>query len=616
MRGPGSVTYGPGAVAGVISITTHTAGPEEGFKASLRYVNEYDSVGATLSYGYQSDQIDIFSFVSVTRTQGTEARNFQGSKNNSPGYIGESYEPNRRPLDYFGDFDDEPQIKAHVDATIRDNWRVWLRYTQQGSHWSGDEAKSDFGGPPINLQGSRDSQWVATLDYTDQIRDDLLLTAMLSADSSDVERRRENVRDPDPDHILNKKTDFSETEVLLRGVLNWQARDTIELAVGAEYSWDTFGPGWGDDEKDMRLGDDGVIVSGPDSNAIRPGNSASADRDGNVLYVGSGWDTSTFSLFSELNLSVRPGLTALFSTRIEKNTYTDWLFSPRLAILTEFPGNQTVKLIAQQAQRMNTAGQLYAINQNDGNSDPETIKTVELIYSARPNKDLTLSIAGFWNTLEAISWSNLENVTRHQGKLQTYGIEPELSFAWPRGKMGINYSLTKQWEWDLAAGELGSAISYSDFNQPLFLSAAVLTDEGNDLSNWANSSLKIFGQTELADNIVLHLNGRLQWDYQGSRDGLEGLRKAVEGLPQETEVLAALDTVKDNGTHEYQLRLNASLSWEPLKDLVVRVYAQNILDVQKNLRYSYDIGAVWPSPHRIRFIQEPRTFGVRVDRKF
>lgn len=51
IRGPGSVTYGPGAVAGVISITTHHANTAEGEAVSARYVNKYDSKGFTFSKG-------------------------------------------------------------------------------------------------------------------------------------------------------------------------------------------------------------------------------------------------------------------------------------------------------------------------------------------------------------------------------------------------------------------------------------------------------------------------------------------------------------------------------------------------------------------------------------
>ncbi|MCD4763264.1 MAG: TonB-dependent receptor plug domain-containing protein [Desulfobacterales bacterium] len=49
VRGPGSVTYGPGAIAGVINIITKQAGSLDGFKAGVEYNEGYDSKGVFLA---------------------------------------------------------------------------------------------------------------------------------------------------------------------------------------------------------------------------------------------------------------------------------------------------------------------------------------------------------------------------------------------------------------------------------------------------------------------------------------------------------------------------------------------------------------------------------------
>lgn len=617
VRGPGSVTYGPGAVAGIINIITHDAGSSKGLKVAARYVNKYDSRGLTISHGYKADKFSLFTFGSVTRTKGYEARQFMGTNNSGTGYVGEDILAGDEPMDYFADYQDDPQVKLHLDADFLDHWRFWARYTQQGSTWRGDEVKTDFGKGPVNQQGVRDRQWTTTLQYDNKLRKDLSVTAMLSADSSDVERRRKRADDPDPDHALNKEIDFSETEIFLHATLSWQAADWLEVALGTEYSWDHFGPGWGDNKDDMRLGERGIIVSDQSSNAIEPGVRGSADRFGTELFAGDGWETDTYSFFSEANVALQPWLKLLLSGRADKNTYSDWMLSPRIALLSDITEGHYLKLIAQQSQRMSTAGQLYTLAQNDKDPDSETLTGVEVIYSAFPNEQLSFSLSSFWNDVEIIAWNQNIQTTDHVGDLQLFGIEPEISYKWSFGKVGLNYSYVKQIDWELASGVTSSGISYSDYNQPLGGSDAVQSGVGNDLNNWPNQALKFFGRAELLKKLTLHVDARLLWDFQGMKDGLTGLSDAVDGEPEEAAVEQAIEKVESVDTYDYDFRLNAALSYAVIENLSIQVFAQNLLGANRNKRYSLDQpGIDETAPDRVRFVEEPRTFGIRTDYQF
>jgi outer membrane receptor protein involved in Fe transport len=633
VRGPGSVTYGPGAVAGIINIITHDASSAEGLRASTKYVHKYDSVGGSASYGYRGDGFDVYAFGSATRTYGyKDPDHFLVTKPNDAGdfewgYIGEDVffgDPNTEPLDYFGDYQDNPQVKAHFDASFLENWRFWARYTQQGSNWRGNEVKTDFGGGMLNQQGMRDRQWTATLQYDNQLHEDLSVSAMLSGDSMDTERRIGKVRHPDPNHVLNMKVNFSETEIFARGLLNWQAADWAEIALGTEYSWDRFGPGWGDGKKDMRLGENGIIVSGPSSNAIDPTSGGSANKDGNALFVGDGWSTHTFSLFTEANVTLQPWLKILLSGRADKNTYTDYLFSPRVALISNFAEGHYLKLIAQRSVRMNTAGQLFADDRNDNDSDAEKLTSVELTYSAYPGDPLSLNFSGFWNDVEVIAFQGDLNVTRHVGDLQLIGLEPEISYRWSFGRVGANYSWVKQLDWNLASDLPSSGISYSDYNQPLknaplgcgappAVPCATQRGVGNDLNNWPNQAVKLFGRVALFDRLTLHVDARFMWDFQGAKDGLKGLRQA---LPGNAAVEEALRAVNDVDTFELDFRFDASLSYALCEGLEAQFFVQNLFGANRKKRYAYDGGNGDPSPRKVRFIEEPRTFGLRIDYRY
>ena len=611
VRGPGSVTYGPGAVAGIINIITHDASTAEGLRVASKYVERYDSRGSMASYGYKGKSFNAYVFGSVTRTDGYEPDHFIVTKGNEAGYVGEDILLDNEPMDYFADYQDDPQIKLHLDTSFLEHWRLWVRYTQEGSTWRGNETKSEFGGRLIDQQSVRDRQWTTTLQYENELREDLELSAMLSWDSFDAERREGDVRNPDPDHALNMRQDFSETEIFFSGMVNWHATERVEIALGGEYSWDYFGPGWGDDRSDMRLGADRNIVSGPSSNAIEPGNKGSADKNGNAIFTGDGWSPETFSLFSEVNFTLQSWLKILLSGRIDKNTYSDYLFSPRIALISNVADGHYLKLIVQQSLRMNTAEQLFADEKNFNDSESETLTAIELIYSALLSDQLSINLSGFWNDAEVIAFDGDLNVTRPSGDLQLFGIEAEIDYKWSSGKVGANYSYVKQLDWDLASDLLSSGISYSDYNQPLDGSTGVLRGTGNDLNNWPNQAFKFFGRAALFDRVTLHADTRILWDYQGAKDGLKGLRRAVAAAVEQ-----AIRRVEDVDTYDFDFRLNASLSYELRENLNIQIFSQNLLGANRNKRYSYDNGNDDAAPAKVRFIEEERTFGISIDFKF
>lgn len=618
VRGSGSVIYGPGAIAGVINIFTYDAkSMEEGLQITGRYVSEYDSKGLTISHGFKSENFSVFSFASITQTSGYAAKHFLGTNNGEVGYVGTDILLDDTPLDYYADFEDTPQIKLHIDLEFLDHWRFWSRYTQQGSNWKGNEVKTHFSSGLLNQAGVKDRQWTNTLEYNKPLSNTVSISSMLSMDSSDVERRRDRADHPDPDHPLNKEINFSETELFFRFITNWQVTDKVEIALGTEYSLDLFRPGWGDSKNELRIGERGHIINGPTSDALETGSKGSADRFGNELFVGDGWNTNTYSLFAEANVSLTPRTKVLLSARTDKSTYSNTLFSPRVVFIASINKDHEMKIIAQKAERMDTAGQLYALNQSNNNTEAETLSGAEVIYSAFTNKPLSFTVSAFRNNAEVIAWDNSIQSTNLVGDLKVYGIEPVMSYKWDEGEINLSYSLVKQQDWTLAEGVPASGISYSDFNQPLAGSAAIQLGEGNDLNNWPNQALKFYTRIKLTDKLSLHFDARFLWDYQGSKDGLVGLNNAVQGHPEEAAVESALANIDNVGAYDEDLRINASISYDFNKALSLQLFVQNLLSKGGNKRYSYDFsGNNFAAPSRVRFIEEPKTIEINISYKF
>lgn len=614
VRGPGSVTYGPGAVGGVISITTHDGVSRPGTNLHMRHVSEYDANGFSVSTNYEKGGFKLFAFASAMRTQGTDAPHVLVTRDNEVGTIGQEIFLGEQPLDFFNDLDDDPQIKLHLDMSFGASWRLWLRYANQGSSWRGNEVKSELNGEFLNQTGLRDRHFVAHLSHQREINPKLKLESVVSFDSLDYEYRSERINWPeDLDHPLNKRNDAAEHEILIRQKLHWEPNPDFKAAFGFEYAFDQFGKGWGDDLDDMRMGERGIIVSGPDSRAILEGNQGNANLNGTAIFVEDGWETDTWSFFAESNYRFLAGHKLILSTRFDKNTYTEWLFSPRLAYVHRLLDRHFLKLIAQRSVRMNTAEELFIEDRAGRRSSDETLEGIELIYTAFPQEHLRLEAAVYRNDIEVIGWTGEENRTVFVGDLSLWGVDLSGHYSWRGHRIGGSYTFAKQLDWKLAEDLNSSGISYSDYREPV--GQAVQNGFGNDLNNWPTQSLKVFTTLELVPGLTLAVNSQYLHDYQGSRDGLTGLSLALQGSERGDDVDAVLEELDRLGVYDVDWRTNATLTFA-FGDHEVRFGAQNLFGEKHAKRYAYDAGNDDPAPRRVRYVEEPVSFGLSVNLRF
>lgn len=199
----------------------------------------------------------------------------------------------------------------------------------------------------------------------------------------------------------------------------------------------------------------------------------------------------------------------LLSARADKNTHSDWLYSPTVALISTLANRDSFKIIAQQSQRMGTAGQLYTQDKIGNEPDAETMAGVELIYSNYSVDRFSYNIIGYWNDAEVISWNHKLQSTSNVDDQKSLGFELELKYKMALADIGFNYSVVKQLDWNLADGVSGSGISYSDYNQTLDIPNAIMTGVGNDVNNWPNQAIKIFAHSQLSDKISLYIDSRL-----------------------------------------------------------------------------------------------------------
>ncbi len=643
IRGPGSVTYGPGAVAGIINIKTKDF-RKKGLGADYSYLSEYNNHNLSLHYGSGNDTLGFSIFGSVSKTPGIKGiEAFRSHRINMIGYYTE--EGNADLVnDYMRDYNDQPQLKFFTEIRFLNEWKAWARYTGAGSTQFGVAGKhypqtglNDDGSPKLgdykNIKQCNDRHFTITLANEHDFGSNYKLSSMLSWDSEDVIRREEYFMHhwafvPIPEDILrelgdinsirNKYYHFSEDELLARFILNKEYENGIDAAVGIEYSRNSWGPGWGMDRTEFRMGDQHNIISGPDSKVydtiVDPGLCRGVS-DGEGYWVGDGWSTNTLSFLAEVNIPVRTNLNLLLSSRVDKDSYSELLFSPRFALIYLPAENNYLKLILQQSQRMNTADQLLIENFSGKKSDPETLNGMELIYLCNYNENLQFNISTFYNHLEVLSWFDDNRTTRLTGELSLAGIELETTYKYKGLIINLNHSYVKQVEWDMSDQIDKSGISYSDYN--VQLDGSILTGTGNDLNNWANNTSKLIARLKLfEDKLLLHADFRIFWQYEGAKDGLVVIENAVEGNPDGEAYQVVVDRFREENAFKTNFSSNASVSWIFNDKYSISIYGMNIFSSDGFKRYTYEAGNKWQDQVlRGGFVIEPAVYGAKINIK-
>ena len=670
INGPGSVTYGPGAIAGVINITTKTAKEAQRPEGVLKYTSSYDSYLGALSYGLQRENFDLYAYFSMVGTEGQQdpkTYNMEGTLANGYGYIGtndfvagspKSFQPNP----FYGDFEDQPQYKAHVDMTFFKELRVWARYTTSGGNMDQRVAMTrfprgldttgtayDFGSPSLSSE-IQNRQLTIGIENRHEFNEVFTLETMISPQYQEYERRRRpelgavypantplelQQRIGDRNSAWNKQSNFGE-ETLFGRVLGHFDFGKTKAALGAEYSYNRYGPKWGDGQEQLRMGDNQNYVSGPDSDSYTPFfdsvglNPATFGGVGtNGVFVGDGWSSQNYALLGELSLEQIPWFNVLLSGRIDKNSDSDFLYSPRLAIVSELDPRNFLKFTAQQSVRMNTAEQLYASRVTGDDSENETLRSLELTYETVPVDGLRCFVTPFYHELEATGFVIAGTAggsggvtsfgeTGALGVQKTAGLEIGLRYSGERFDAGINHSFVKQLDFERADGINATSISYSDYGVPIIDPATnttitTLRSTGNDINNWANNATKAYLNVRLAENLIFHTDARVYWGYEGAKDMIPMMEDAIAApgvsAAQRASVQDALDDLEREDAWGIDFRLNASLTYQLNEQVSVSLFVQNLLGTGDNKRYQHDIGAVTLVP-RAFYTEEPRTFGV------
>jgi outer membrane receptor protein involved in Fe transport len=625
IRGPGSVTYGPGAIAGVINIYTKKGKKYPGFEFGGQYWNRYDSVGNYFSYGRSKDDFDLYTYLSITDTEGVKNPDIYGAASGGrTGYLGEAGSFGQRPVPYMTDYFNQPQIKAHLDIQFNENWRFWGRYVTANSalmQYNATQFIVDGSYKDVRLSSFRYFQ--LALENTRDISDNWVLKStfgMSSIDVRDIQKQNAtsgtfNSDDNSKDNLRCYGQIFSEWEYFARFMLNYDPKDgKLKGALGLEVSYDLIRPAWGKGKNNgLRMSD--AIISGPDSDAYGTGTGQVNPSTGGYWSVGQGWETLMYSLIGELNYQFTPQTTMIVSGRFDVHSYTTGVFSPRFALIHELKKDHYLKFIAQKSVRLNTQEELLLNNKKEHLNVPETLETLELIYSGKMTDHLFLETSLFFNRNETIGWDSTLRSAASLGTLRTIGLDIDLKYKKENYDVGINHSFVKQIDWQTADKIEATGISYSDY---YFRTGTVLMgSKGNNLNNWSNHITKFYTNIDFCEKkLTLHGDARVIWGFEGSKEGLENLNDA---LVQAGGNAVNVDTIKAMNSHhiyDTAVTANLSLTYHINKSADLTAFLQGIPVIGDNKRYAYSSGFKTPHPEKASWVEEPMVVGFKYKIRF
>lgn len=615
IRGPGSVTYGSGAIGGVINIITHNADTSDGLKLEVEANERYRSRNAYLSYGKKDTELSYYFYGSVNRSEGNvDTRWYYVDREHGFGYGYMSPDWGNQgtgsPVpNYYSDALNKPQIKLHMDLSYQD-WSVWARYTsasqynmQEINHYQdGDDfASQDWQTFAIELKNTHsfNTSW----DLETKIGFDSFSYRQIANWQGDTLPQK---------NLLQYYNNYSENEVNLKSLLKYQYDSDYQFAAGLEYSYEFWRAPWGKSSDDFIMD-----MRSPIRFATLSESSDFYQHYGsNVATVIDSPESSVFSVLAEANLNLHKYIQLLLSGRADKHTLSDWAFSPRIAWISNVTDEYVVKTVYQRSIRIPNFPELYTADYlNNPSPEPETIDNYEIMVGhTKDNFSWDANI--YYNILDEVNWT--ENSTSEvTGKLKMWGVELATKLQDNNWTVGANYAYIKQdsWKWIDTSVQPTNIIS-NDAD-----STMAITDYGsNRLNNLPSNAIKLYWNHRWFEAISTHLDARVNWGY-GQKELLKDYLHAHNqkgSAETQAEMNAIYEDMVDHGYGEPSFTMNISASWKLPTSFDARLtcYAQNLLSINNiryRIQYYESLSSKTEYSRQSSFIDEPLAVGIRLD---
>ena len=502
VRGPGSVVYGPGAVSMVINIQTDTFENNAGDSVTVKggIGEEFGSLELQKAISFdEGGRHGLLLYGGISDYEGADQSHaplvYGLSDNTTWGESITGGQPTAYdPGNNHAAFHDRPKAKLHAHYQ-KEDFNAWLRFTQGGEQLTW-EHKTIYPKPNgSGVKGTPEEAYTPNGVGYRQLTLDLAQMWVLSPamwfelkggyDTTLYERELwDSFR---PGKIPEN---HREEEYLTRGTLNWNHNEKHASAVGSEIIYSRWG---------LNSSDYDYAYS-------------------STLGKMEQWNTYTVGLFGEHQWQMTPWLTNFLGLRSDKDQYTNWMWSPRLAFVATLSDKDTVKTIFSRSLRKNNAEELRAQHEAGEAPQSEKLSSAELIYSRQLTQATDVTLTGFYNKADVLGINFTTLKTQPVGSFKYGGIELELGYKVDDLAFGFSHAWSKLDDFDLAPGGstriTGSHIGY-----------------GNDLNNWSNHITKLTSAWQMTPAWQLTSDLRVFWYYPGAKDQIDSSNDARANNP-------------------------------------------------------------------------------------
>jgi outer membrane receptor protein involved in Fe transport len=617
IRGPGSATYGPGAIGGVIDITTHTAESSPGSKIGgeinehYRYQNLHASYGNSLNSG-----LSYYFSGSYSNSDGEkDTKWYYVDRENGYGYgfMSEDWgnlNSGSPVTHYYGDALDKPQIKLHAGFGYKE-FSGWMRYTS-GSLYNMHEINHYKDGD--NFQSQEWDVFAIGLKNNHAFDDQWHLETIMGFDSfsyRDIGAWQGTAQPQE--HIEQYANNYSENEFNFRSIISYAHNDKFKYAAGVEYSYEYYAPRWSEEDDDFLM-----TMRAPLRFATLTESSGFYQRYAPVFATQiNAPHIQTYSLLMEANMEFHKYLQLILSGRADKNELSTWAYSPRIALVTEITDYDIFKAVWQRSVRIPNMPELYVADyMNSPSPEHEILENYEIMYAHTKN-NFSSNLSLYYNILDEIQWT-IMNSSDVVGELKMWGIEAEFQYQKEDWLLGANYSYIRQDSWKWLDS---SVIPHQNLSDDAGGSLFIPEYAENRINNFPSNTIKMYWNKKWFSSFSTHMNARVSWD-QNQKELLQDFLNAhnTDGTTEtQAEMQAIYKDMTNHGYGEPSFTLNISGTWKlPIEtEATLTFYAMNLISYN-HIRYNiqYYEGLHQEYSRQSSFINEPVSVGVKLEIAF
>lgn len=615
IRGPGSVTYGHGAIGGIINIKTLPDTITEKLQAGVGANGYYRYGNVFLKGGLAKDKWSLGYYTSINRSLGEKTPEYfyiDRAHGYGYGFMGLQWGNKGKGTpspNFYGDYMDEPQVKAQLNFSYGDNLNIWARYSDITFIKQSQLSNSTEGYVSGGLLGK---QFISVIEYKPVLTQWLNVSnnlGFLSQSNRDIALY--NIDDAPIDDITQRNYSYSQNEVFYTGTLNFNLGDKLYAALGADLDYLYLAPEWG-------MGKEDFINSYPSPLRFAIYDTVASGfyqqyGSGTATYIEDKIDAYQYSIFSEIKYAPVSYLSILLSGRMDKHEFSDFAFSPRVAVVSKLNDKHTIKAIAQQAVRFPTLNELYAFNYyQDENVEPEIKKGVEGIYQYLITNSIYFETSVYYNSIDQIAWTSA-GYPDVVGRFDLLGADLELKYKTEKTTGSVNYSFIHQQKWEPAS----STEAYLTNIGIDSINVALPNYGVNRINNLPQHSLKFNLNHTFFNKFRFHGDARVCWGY-GQTDMLNSFSYVHENYGTEItqEQMDRINEILDEyGYGKPSVTSNFALSFTPgfLPSSEIYFYAMNLFQYN-HIRYVYQYweeGNNRQYPRQVGFVKEPATISIK-----